>query len=236
MSFECKSQVKDAIDKYSVTNRYPYYWAKNCATMLRAKCSNLNKTCTWMVYIGIDNRSSSKKWVVKTLNTEHSCNPGWQIHSLTAKWLLKKNFKTKPGVSEMKVASMKEMVKKELNCEVSLEKMKKAKSILGKMEKGDIKEEYINLEDYKAEIMRSNSGNTCILQVMQPNPIFERFYVCFEACKKGFLGGCRRLIEIDAAFLKSEVQGEILTAVARDANNQMFPITWAVVGSETKAT
>ncbi|CAH9085898.1 unnamed protein product [Cuscuta europaea] len=236
MSFECKSQVKEAVDKYSVTNRYPYHWAKNCANMLRAKCSNLNKTCTWMAYFGIDNRSSSKKWVVKTLNSEHTCNPGWQIPSATAKWLVNNFFKTKPGVSEMKVASMKEMVKKELNCEVSLEQMKKAKSILRKMEKGDIKAEYSNLEDYKAEIMRSNSGNTCILQVMQPTPVFERFYVCFEACKKGFLEGCRRLIGIDGAFLKSEVKGEILTAVARDANNQMFLIAWAVVGSESKAT
>ncbi|CAH9085308.1 unnamed protein product [Cuscuta epithymum] len=236
MSFESKSEVKDAVNKYSVSKRYPFYWAKNCSTMLRAKCSNLNKTCTWMAYFGIENRSSSKKWVMKTYHPDHTCNPGWQIPSATAKWLVQNFFNTKPGVSEMKTSAMKEMVKRELNCDVSLEQMKKAKSIIRKQEKGNIEAEYNNLEDYKAEILRSNAGNTCILQIKQPSDVFERFYVCFDSCKRGFLEGCRRLIGIDGAFLKSEVKGEILTAVARDANNQMFPIAWAVVGSETKAT
>ncbi|CAH9089809.1 unnamed protein product [Cuscuta europaea] len=236
MSFESKDEVKDAMNKYSVTKRYPYYWAKNCANMLRAKCSNLNKTCTWMAYFSIDNRSTSKKWVLKTLNMDHTCNPGWQIPSATTKWLVKNFFNTKTCVSDMKVAAMKEMVMRELQCDVSLEQMKKAKSMIRKLEKGDILEEYKNLKDYKAEILRSNEGNTCILHLQQPTPVFERIYVCFEACKRGFLEGCRRLIGIDGAFLKSEVKGEILTAVARDANNQMFPIAWAVVGSESKAT
>ncbi|CAH9133858.1 unnamed protein product [Cuscuta epithymum] len=236
MSFESKGEVKDAVDKYSVTNRYPFYWAKNCSDKLRAKCSNLNKTCSWVAYFGIDSRCSSNKWVLKTYQSDHTCNPGWQIPSATAKWLVKNFFSSKPGVADMKVASMKEMVKKELNCDVSLEQMRKAKSLIRKLEKGDIKAEYKRLDDYRAEIQRSNQGNTCILTLLQPSPIFDKFYVCFHACKKGFLEGCRRLIGIDGAFLKSEVKGEILTAVARDANNQMFPIAWAVVASETKAT
>ncbi|CAH9089866.1 unnamed protein product [Cuscuta epithymum] len=234
MSFESKSQVKEAVDKYSVSNRYPYYWAKNSSDMLRAKCANLNKTCTWMAYFGIESRSSSKKWVLKTFHPRHTCNPGWQIPSATAKWLVNNFFKSKVGVCEMKLSSMQEMVKNELSCDVSLEQMKKAKSIIKMMEKGDIKEEYKRLEDYKAEILRSNHGNTCILQVKQPSPIFDRFYVSYDACKKGFIEGCRRLIGIDGAFLKSGVKGEILTAIGRDGNNQMFPIGWAIVGSETK--
>ncbi|CAH9131884.1 unnamed protein product [Cuscuta epithymum] len=226
MSFESKAEAKDAMDKYSITNRYLYYWAKNCADMLRATCSNLNKGYTWMVYIAIESRSNSKKWVVKTYHSRHTCNPDWQIPSATASWLVKNFFKSKVGVAEMKVGAMREMVKRELNCDVTLEQMKKAKTMIRKLEKGDIEEEYRNLEDYKEEILRSNQGNTCILNLRQPSPVFDRFYVCFDACKKGFLEGCRRLIGIDGAFLKTEVKGEILTAVGRDANNQMFPIAW----------
>ncbi|CAH9057829.1 unnamed protein product [Cuscuta europaea] len=166
----------------------------------------------------------------------HTCNSSWQIPSATARWLVNNFFKSKVGVCEMKLSSMQEMVKNELNCDVSLEQMKKAKSIIKKMEKGDIQEEYKKLEDYKAKILRLNNGNTCILQVKQPSPIFDRFYVSYDACKKGFIEGCRRLIGIDGAFSKSDVKGEILTAVGRDGNSQMFPIAWAIVGSETKAT
>ena len=36
------------------------------------------------------------------------------------------------------------------------------------------------------------------------------------------------------AFLKEEVKGELLTAIERDANNQVCPIAWAVVDVECK--
>lgn len=35
-------------------------------------------------------------------------------------------------------------------------------------------------------------------------------------------------------FLKVYCDGELLTAVGRDGNNQMFPIAWAVVKVESK--
>lgn len=37
---------------------------------------------------------------------------------------------------------------------------------------------------------------------------------------------------IDGCFLKSTTKGQLLAAVGRDANNQIFPIAWAVVNVE----
>jgi hypothetical protein len=64
-------------------------------------------------------------------------------------------------------------------------------------------------------------------------PVFERIYVCLDACKRGFLAGCRRVVGIDGCFLKGSVSGQLLCAIGRDANNQMYPIAWATVEVES---
>ncbi|KAK5775562.1 hypothetical protein PVK06_043463 [Gossypium arboreum] len=63
-------------------------------------------------------------------------------------------------------------------------------------------------------------------------PHFKRYYVCFDALKRGWKVGCRSLIGLDGCFLKGPFKSEFLTVVGRDANNQMFPIAWAVVEVE----
>lgn len=57
-------------------------------------------------------------------------------------------------------------------------------------------------------------------------------YESFVAMKNGWNEGCRRVIGMDGCFLKGTCKGELLTAMGRDANNQMYPIAWAVVNVE----
>ncbi|KAL4390820.1 hypothetical protein AHAS_Ahas03G0183300 [Arachis hypogaea] len=66
------------------------------------------------------------------------------------------------------------------------------------------------------------------------NPVFLRIYVCFEACKKGFVGGCRPFIGLDGTFIRGYYGGQLLTAIGHDANNHIYPIAYAVVESENK--
>ena len=39
---------------------------------------------------------------------------------------------------------------------------------------------------------------------------------------------------VDGCFLKGPMKGELLSAVGRDANNQIYPIAWAVVEYKNK--
>ena len=65
-------------------------------------------------------------------------------------------------------------------------------------------------------------------------PMFDRLYISFNCLKKGLLDGCRRVLGLDGYFLKGYVKGEILAAVDRDGNNQMFPVAWCVVTCKNK--
>ena len=64
--------------------------------------------------------------------------------------------------------------------------------------------------------------------------VFQRIYVCFDACKKDFIVGCRKVIGVDGCFFKGACNGELICAIGRDANNQIYLVAWAVVEKETE--
>ena len=119
--------------------------------------------------------------------------------------------------------------------DVSISKIKRAKSIIMDRMYNCTRGEYSRVFDYQLELMRSNPGSTVIvkLDTDEPEPTFQRFYVCLDALKKGFKAGCRRVVGLDGCFFKGATNGELLCAIGRDANGQMYPIAWAVVEKET---
>nr|KAJ0199903.1 hypothetical protein LSAT_V11C600319840 [Lactuca sativa] len=86
---------------------------------------------------------------------------------------------------------------------------------------GNLSDHYARLWDYGHELMSSNPSST--------TTTFHRIYVCFKAIKDGWKIGCHRVIGLDGCFWKGQCKGELLTAIGRHANNQIYPIAWAVV-------
>ncbi|XP_047268084.1 uncharacterized protein LOC124898485 [Capsicum annuum] len=86
-------------------------------------------------------------------------------------------------------------------------------------------------------IKTTNPGRSCWIKIdkeTEPGKnLFVYFYVCFHAFKQGWLDGCRKIIGFDGCFLKGACKGELLVAVGKNDNNQMYPIAWAVVDTET---
>ncbi|XP_072086068.1 uncharacterized protein [Arachis hypogaea] len=102
---------------------------------------------------------------------------------------------------------------------------------------GNERDQYNNVRDYLFEILRSNSGSRaklCVTPIPQSPSVFDKLYIGLEACKQGFKSGCRPLIHLDGCFLKTYYGGQLLTAVAQDANNQFYVVAYGVARSETK--
>jgi hypothetical protein len=68
------------------------------------------------------------------------------------------------------------------------------------------------------------------------DPTSNRMYICLDACKKGVKYGCRPFISLDACHLQGENGGQLLCAIGKNGNDDMFPIAYAVVEDETKAS
>nr|XP_017227610.1 PREDICTED: uncharacterized protein LOC108203301 [Daucus carota subsp. sativus] len=64
--------------------------------------------------------------------------------------------------------------------------------------------------------------------------LFDKIFISFTAMWKGFLAGCRPLIGVDGTHSKGNYGGILLSAVALDANNEIFPLAYAVVSVEDK--
>ncbi|KAF2297416.1 hypothetical protein GH714_023265 [Hevea brasiliensis] len=107
-----------------------------------------------------------------------------------------------------------------------------------KLIRGILKAHYAKLGSYMAELKSfDREGRFELLTNAtgpRGQPVFKRFYVGFSSLKKGYLEGCRPCICLDGCSLKTEVGGALLSAVGRDGNSQMFPISWCVVEGETE--
>ena len=63
------------------------------------------------------------------------------------------------------------------------------------------------------------------------NCAFWAFGLCIEGFKH-----CRSVISIDVMHLYGKYKGKLLIAMAMDANNEVYPLVFAVVDSESKET
>ncbi|KAL4291477.1 hypothetical protein GQ457_14G016360 [Hibiscus cannabinus] len=125
----------------------------------------------------------------------------------------------------------------ELGAYATYNMCQRARKNVLKEKNGSYVEEFASLWGYAAELIASNPGSTVTIQVDRDSvgiATFHRMYICLAAVKQGWIEGCRSFIGVDGCFLKTVTKGALLVAVGRDANNQMFPVAWAVVEGEGK--
>lgn len=152
-------------------------------------------------------------------------------------WLSRHFMKDLIRKPNLKVKDMQAIIKHKFHCEVSWSKCYRARCRAMSIIEGKLTDHYARVWDYSHELLRSNPGSTVKVSVtVNPDQTtyFHRIYICFKAIKEGWKRGCRRVIGLDGSFLKGQCKGELLTAIGRDANNQVYPIAWAVVDIENK--
>ncbi|KAG8474310.1 hypothetical protein CXB51_033576 [Gossypium anomalum] len=123
-------------------------------------------------------------------------------------------------------------VASELWVTVNLTRYRRAKNKVIKKLVRNVKKEFALLWDYANELRSKNPGGTITMAInmvtSESPPQFKRFYICFNTLKNG----CKSILGLDGYFLKGPYKGEMLPAVGRDANNQMYPVAWVVVEGE----
>jgi hypothetical protein len=87
------------------------------------------------------------------------------------------------------------------------------------------------LWDFASEIRTSNPRSS-FFQALDEFSRFKRCYMSLDACKRGFLQGCRPIIFIDGFQVKTRYRGQLLCVVGIDPNDCIFPIAIVVVEME----
>ncbi|XP_045088448.1 uncharacterized protein [Aegilops tauschii subsp. strangulata] len=232
MVFKSKKQLTRAMKRYGLATKRSISFLKSEEARVRAKCDWPG--CPWMLYAAKTSRCS--RFQIITFEDEHQCAQNRDNKLVTAKVIAKRYEHFILANPLWKIGSMKATVMKDMFADVSISKCKAAKKLVLDQLMSGMKSEYNKVFDYQLELLRSNPGSTvavCLDPKEKEENIFQQFYVCFNAMKQGFKAGCRKVIGLYDCFFKGACQGELLDAIARDANNQMYPVAWAVVEKET---
>jgi hypothetical protein len=230
MKFSGKRQFKKAITKHGLVERRFIRFIKNEADRMIAKCDW--GTCQWRCMASVTTRCSS--WQIASINGVHTCPPRRDNRLVTAARIAQKYEKMIIANPTWSIEAMKAIVREEMFADVSDSKLKRAKSIVMQRALDSTKGQYKLLYNYQLELLRSNPGSTVVVKkdTDAKDDVFQRIYIYLAALKKGFLAGCRKVVGLDGCFFKGATNGELLCAIGRDANNQMYPVAWGVVEKE----
>ena len=177
-------------------------------------------------------KKDSNSFQIIKLIKEHSCAKSFQSRQMTSKWVARvflEKFRLEPNMAQLNI---KAGIMEQYEVEISKCKAYRARQIANEMINGRFEDNYLRIRDYSEELKVSNPGTTTKISLHTPLLNFKRFYVCLDACKRGFLDGCRPMISLDACHLRGFVKGQILAAVGIDANDGMYPIAFAVCEGE----
>jgi len=190
MAFRCSRQFKKALVKYGLKTHRHLNFIKDEKSKVRATCSW--EGCNWLIY---GSKTSRSEWFkVVTFHDEHTCPPRRDNKLVTSTRIAKHYYNQINDNPTWKVGLIKQAVLKDFLADVSISKCKRAKSLVLNAALDGMKGEYTRVYDYQAELLRSNPGSTivvCLNAEFEDRKVFERFYCCFDACKKGFLAGCK---------------------------------------------
>ncbi|XP_057451399.1 uncharacterized protein LOC130743252 [Lotus japonicus] len=234
MDFSSLLQFKDALHDHFVTNGREFEYMKNDSIRCRVKCRS--KGCPFVILCSkVGNKETFR---IKTLVGEHNCARVFDNKSANVRWV---KLKLLNKVSTMNKISTNEIVDDfRFNHGTGITRYRawKGKQLAIQEVEGAIEMQYTLLWRFSNELRKRAAGNTCKINFESPRstlfPRFSRFYMCLDGCKRGFLAGCRPFIGLDGCHLKTKHRGILLAAVARDANEQYFPLAFGVVESETK--
>ncbi|KAK8622514.1 hypothetical protein V6N13_117424 [Hibiscus sabdariffa] len=230
--FRDSSQFRTALNDHSLEKRFSYKYKKNDASRVRAYCAT--NGCQWEILASIHGNDNSFR--IKTYISEHSCLPTIHNKRVTSNVIASKLRDEISRMPYMKATDIRALVRQKLGVMVNISKVRRAKLQVIKSIQEKYIEEFKILREYCDDLCETNPGRSVKLEVdrstTDSSPVFSRLYICFKSLKENFKEGCRPIIGLDGCFLKGLIKGQLLTAVARDGNDQMFPIAWAVISGQ----
>ncbi|XP_056690438.1 uncharacterized protein [Spinacia oleracea] len=233
--FPNRAAFKDAVAKYAVLQgRNVFIQSSNIRRQQRVgvKCV---EGCPFYLYASWDSRR--EVLVVKRVEGEHTCHRNMKKNrQLKSTWVAKQFLEVFKARPHWPAKEIMETIRRAFKIVVKKEFAYKVKYAAHTLLHGSMHEHYKKVGGYVAAIKNSSPGTmvelvTDVSKQAFP-PVFQRFYTCFEGLQRGWKQGCRKVIAVDACFLKTFLGGQLMSAIGRDGNDQMYPISWAVVEGE----
>ena len=232
MEFVNMDEFRKLVREYGIKERRAVKLHANDVNRCQVKCE---PGCPF--YIWVRKKRDSDMVEIRTLITDHLCTKPYKNKLASVKYLVEQYGERIRKNPTWKVKELIETIRQEMEIEIPwIKAMRLRKAALDGVH-DSLKQHYSKIWDFGHEVLKTNPNNTVKIYGTRLNENdvnrFKRMYICYSALKKGWKVGCRPVIGLDGCFLKTVCGGQLLSAVGRDGNNQMYPICHAVVEVES---
>ena len=233
MKFPNANVFRAALREYAIKKPVDIKFKLNERTKISVHCKN---GCGWRCYAS--QISGELTFQIKTLTNDCTCPKSFKNSQATSAYVAKRFIEDFSKNPNWELSGVHNHVMQNLSVDLSVNQVYRSKRKAKDLINGDEQLQYGVLRDYAHMIHTVDKGSRVILQTEMADetsqPKFKRMYVRFNAQKVGFLGGCRPFIGLDGCHIKHRFGGQILSATAKDANDNIFPVAMAVVEQETR--
>ncbi|KAH9648644.1 SWIM-type domain-containing protein [Citrus sinensis] len=225
-------EFKNVVKVFAIENGFRLKRVKNEKSIITLACVAVG--CTWRVHASPN--WNGKHFQIKTFQPKHICARGNDNYEANSTWIAATFlhlFRANPQLNIEVIIS--ELLRR-FGIKCSNQRLYRAKNKALELLGQDHKANYTKLYRYMHAILISNPGSTVTIDRDWlgggQNPHFQRFFVMFDANRRGFFEGCRQFIGLDDCHLKGLYKGVLLSAVSIDPNNGIYPLAMCVVESE----
>ncbi|CAN1764428.1 hypothetical protein LINPERHAP1_LOCUS9247 [Linum perenne] len=228
--FESVVQFRDVLQKYSVAYRFGYKLKKNDANRVSAYCAARN--CPWKILLNkLPNDESLR---IRKMEDPHTCGEdSWKSVHPKKNWLVntvKERLKDSPHHKPKQLA---QLISDDFGIEVNYAQVRRAIQHARMEMLGSDSEAYMQLPWFCDKLQEANPGSSAKLVLDDENK-FQRLFVSYRALVEGFENGCRPVLYLDSTPLKSKHHEILLTASTLDGDDDIFPVSFAIVDVENK--
>ncbi|XP_074266184.1 uncharacterized protein LOC141588651 [Silene latifolia] len=237
--FSTKMTLTDAIASYSIQRNHQYKVADSRPHTVTFKCGRKPVGCTWHL------RASKKSthadvFTIVTYKGPHSNTclsdiiPKDHVN-LHSKIVSRHIRNLVEADSSIRVQGIIEVILQQFNYTISYKKAWMAKQRAIAEIFGDWEESFQLLPKFMQALKEANPGTIVHFTNQKTTTagveIFQRVFWAFGPSIVGF-NHCRPIITIDGTHLYGKYKGTLLIGMGTDANNQLFPLAFAIVEGE----
>lgn len=225
--FENADSFRRAIKNHCIAIRRGFKYVKNEKGRVTVHCSM--EGCGWRIHAS--HHKSDQSFRIRTSSLEHTCgvnnlrdrhhpkaDANWVAGFMKEKLRRDPTYKPNAVIDDIHAAFAVEISYRTAWC---------AREIAMKEINGANGNAFDKLRWFCNALKETNPGSVADLEVYPESSKFRRVFIAISACVLGFKEGCRPMIFIDGAFIKSKWKGCLLSAVAKDGNGGFLTLAFA---------
>ncbi|XP_028093424.1 uncharacterized protein LOC114293541 [Camellia sinensis] len=227
-------EFRDVLCKYAIQCGFQFTYVKNKTTKVTAVCAMRDERGCLLAIHRRPQRANSF-FYIKRFSDVHSCDTNVRTSknsSVSSDLVSSTISEIVRGKTLTQPYEVVTILKRDYGPDVSYHVVwlgvEKANAVIYR----DHSLLFDQLQWYSDAVMRYNLGSYVNIDYDMSSQYFCRFFVSFAAYISGY-NSCRPLLFLDGTFLKGKYKDQLLEATAKDGNNGLFLVAFAIVDSKT---